>query len=202
MLDQEFDHPPTEDLGHGLKTEEEAHIAAPLPWSAGGRVVVYGTSITQDGCSSRPGMAITNILSRALNVEVINLGFSRNGRGEPDVIRIIADVPDPQLSVLDYEANSTEALQKTLPDAIRILRDRHSRVPILVVSRIAFAGDATHRDSLQARERCRDMHAELVADVCRNGDDGIHFLDGSVLSTNERFTARYLEKGGLTWRSR
>ena len=159
----------------------EAKVAPPPPWSVDGRIVFYGTSITQGGCASRPGMAYTNILSRALNAEVINLGFSGNGRGEPEVIQSVAEVPDPQLFVLDYEANSVGKLHKTLPDAIRILRDRHRRVPILVISRIAFAADATHRNSLQTRERSRDMQAKRVADLRRSGDDAIFFFDGSIL---------------------
>ena len=33
-------------------------------------IVFYGTSITQGGCASRPGMAHTNIISRKLDVTV------------------------------------------------------------------------------------------------------------------------------------
>ena len=41
-------------------------------------IVMYGTSILQGGCANRPGMAHTNIISRRLDREVINLGFSGN----------------------------------------------------------------------------------------------------------------------------
>lgn len=47
----------------------------PLPVSEKKPIVVYGTSITQGACASRPGMAWTAILSRKLNVPLINLGF-------------------------------------------------------------------------------------------------------------------------------
>ena len=60
-----------------------------------GPVVVYGTSITQGANASRPGMAYTNILSRRLNVEFVNLGFSGSGRGEPEVAEVIAGIPNP-----------------------------------------------------------------------------------------------------------
>ena len=43
-------------------------------------VICYGTSILQGGCASRPGMAHTNILTRWLNREVVNLGFSGNAK--------------------------------------------------------------------------------------------------------------------------
>ena len=40
-------------------------------------IVVYGTSITQGACASRPGMAYTNILEREMNREFYNFGQQR-----------------------------------------------------------------------------------------------------------------------------
>ncbi len=159
----------------------DARVKPPFPWSSSGRIVIYGTSITQGGCASRPGMAPTNILSRRLNVEVVNLGFSGSGKGEPEVIGFVAAVPDPLLFVLDYEANAVDGLERTLPEALRILRTRHPNVPLLVVSRIAFARDATHRDSFESREASRDRQVELVADFGKRWGGRVHFLDGSTL---------------------
>ncbi len=189
-----FEHPDTEKrsftlnfpLYQGVKRLEirlaqDAAVEAPAPWSADGSVVIYGTSITQGGCASRPGMAYTNILSRAMNVEFVNLGFSGNGTGGAEVIEFVAAVPNPRLFVLDYEANAGwhENMGKTLPEAVRIIRLQHPEVPILVVSRIAYAMDLTHADQLAEREACRDMQAHLVADHRAQGDTRIHFLDGS-----------------------
>lgn len=159
----------------------EATVEPPKPWSDQGRIVVYGTSVTQGGCASRPGMAYTNILSRALNCEVVNLGFSGSGKGEPAVIRAIASIPDPKLIVLDYEANTQGDLAQTLPAAIDTLRSRHRAVPILVVSRFSFAKDLTHDEVLHARNANRDLQAEVVATQREGGDPHIHFLDGSTL---------------------
>lgn len=160
-----------------------ARVWAPAPVAAKTKIVVYGTSIVQGGCASRPGMAYTNILSRRLNREVINLGFSGNGRGEPEVARLVADIPKPGLFVLDYDANSpsSEHLRTTLPEFIRILRTRHARVPILVVSRIAFAHDAVQKVDHQGRERRRRAQAAVVAAERRRGDRHIAFLDGTKL---------------------
>jgi hypothetical protein len=68
-----------EDIEVGVSSG--AQVLPPADYAKPGRVVVYGTSITQGGCASRPGMVYTNILSRALNLEFINLGFSGNGKG-------------------------------------------------------------------------------------------------------------------------
>ena len=70
--------------------DEQAELAAPSPWADDRPVVVYGTSITQGGCATRPGMAYTNIVSRELNRPVINLGFSGNGKGEAEVAAELA----------------------------------------------------------------------------------------------------------------
>jgi len=54
-------------------------------------IVFYGTSITQGACASRPGMAHTNIISRQLDRDVINFGFSGNGRMEESIANLISD---------------------------------------------------------------------------------------------------------------
>ncbi|MFT6242095.1 MAG: hypothetical protein ACJAQT_004198 [Akkermansiaceae bacterium] len=67
-----------------------ATITAPLPYQHDGRIVVYGTSITQGGCAARPGMAYPNILSRRLGADFIISNFTSPGwtrkqlRGSPD----------------------------------------------------------------------------------------------------------------------
>ena len=53
---------------------------APQPYVSDRPVIVYGTSITQGGCASRPGSCYTNILSRKLNRPLLNYGFSGNGQ--------------------------------------------------------------------------------------------------------------------------
>ena len=62
------------ELKIGIPAGSSISPAEPQPlWKA---VVFYGTSITQGGCASRPGMAATTIVGRKLDVPVINLGFS------------------------------------------------------------------------------------------------------------------------------
>src|SRR5256885_13140974 len=54
-----------------------------FPYTTLFRSVFYGTSITQGGCASRPGMVHTAILGRRFDVPVVNLGFSGNGTLDP-----------------------------------------------------------------------------------------------------------------------
>jgi hypothetical protein len=128
-------------------------------------------------------MAYTNILSRRINLEFLNLGFSGNGKGEPELAHILADIPDPACLILDYEANcvSTELLQQTLPDFISIYRDKHPLTPILVVSRITHAKEKF--DAQMARDRAdrRQIQSLAVERQRGKGDTNIYFCDGSKL---------------------
>jgi hypothetical protein len=63
-------------------------------------IVVYGTSITQGGCASRPGMSYSAIVGRRLDAEIINLGFSAAGRMEPAMADLLGEL-DPTVYVLD-----------------------------------------------------------------------------------------------------
>jgi hypothetical protein len=69
--------------------DSAAAITKPLK-SSRRPIVFYGTSITQGGCASRPGMAYTNIISRKLDVDCINFGFSGNGRMERPIVELMA----------------------------------------------------------------------------------------------------------------
>lgn len=163
--------------------EAGAAVEPPLPYEAPGRIIVYGTSITQGACASRPGMCYTNSLSRALNREFINLGFSGSGKGEPELARNIAAISDPALLVLDYEANSVtpELYAQTLPEFIRLYRETHAEVPILVLSRIMFAKQRFDAASRQAQEQRKQMQTELVRKLRHAGDKHIYLHDGETL---------------------
>ncbi|HUU42768.1 MAG TPA: SGNH/GDSL hydrolase family protein, partial [Planctomycetota bacterium] len=161
--------------------EADAEVLAPDPYESDGRVIVYGTSITQGGCAARPGMCYTNILSRRIHREFINLGFSGSGRGEPEVARTVATIARPALFVLDYEGNAggIEPLTRTFPEFIRILREAHPSVPILALSHIRFAGESVNPKALAARLERRDFQKKIIDDLRAAGDVNVHFLDGS-----------------------
>lgn len=170
-----------------IGVDEDATIGAPAAYASGKKVVLYGTSITQGGCATRPGMAYPNLLSRYLPYEFINLGFSGNGKGEPEVARTIAGIADPAMFVLDYEANvgTAEQMAETLPAFIRILRERHPEVPILVVSKIRNAGDRFYEERRQMLHDRRHVQQSTVERLRHEGDANVHFLDGGTLLGEE-----------------
>lgn len=152
-------------------------------FSSDKKVLIYGTSITHGACASRPGMAYSNILSRKLPIEIVNLGFSGNAQGEPELAHLISQIDDPALLVLDYEANtpSTERLQESLPEFIRIYRSRHPEVPILVISQIRLAKEAFDANMLRSREVRKQLQMAIVEQLQQEGDANLHFCDGAEL---------------------
>jgi hypothetical protein len=69
-------------------------------------IVFYGTSITHGIGASRAGMTHVAMLGRTFNREVINLGFSGNGRMEPEVVKLVAELDCPSRK-LCFEIRST-----------------------------------------------------------------------------------------------
>ncbi len=98
------------------------------------KIVAYGTSILQGGCASRTGMAATNIMSRELNCEIVNLGFSGEGKMDQCMARAMAQIEDVDMYVLDPVPNCTEMMCDTLTyDFVNILRKARPDVPIVMV---------------------------------------------------------------------
>ena len=166
-----------------LGFDEKASFRAPTPWIDDRPIVIYGTSIIHGGCANRPGMMLTNILSRRLNRPFLNFGFSGNGKGEPEVFTQLARIRKPLMYLLDYGPNvNAETMINTLPGGIDILRQSHPDVPILVVSKHHYICEFVQTGSLKSRlEDVVRMTAFQKKEVARRrklGDENIHFASG------------------------
>lgn len=109
-------------------------VGRPEVINAERKIVAYGTSILQGGCASRTGMAATNIIGRELNCEVVNLGFSGEGKQDTYVARAMASIPDVDVYLLDPVPNCTEMMCDTLTyDFVKTLRTLRPEVPIVML---------------------------------------------------------------------
>ncbi|NMO95256.1 hypothetical protein HII30_05565 [Paenibacillus lemnae] len=166
-----------------IGVDERASVSVPSDFVSNEKVVVYGTGITQGGFASRPGMSYTNILSRNIPLEFINLGFADGGKGEPEMVQIISSIQNQACLLLDYEANgvSREKFRTTLPGFIKIYRSMHPTSTILLVSRISFAQDEHDSALLTERKELKSFQQRLVHRLRDEGDQHIFFFDGSTL---------------------
>ncbi len=96
-------------------------------------IVFYGTSITHGISASRAGMTHVAILGRMMNREVINLGFSGNGKMEPEVTKFVAEI-DAEAYVLDCLPNmNAKEVTERAENCVNTLRGAHAKTPILLV---------------------------------------------------------------------
>lgn len=160
-----------------ISVPEEA-MFMPLPVRREKPMVVYGTSIAQGACASRPGLAWTNILSRKLDRTVINLGFSGNGRLEPALIDLLAEI-DASLYVLDCLPNlvasgsfTTAELKKRISTSILQLQAKKPSVPILFTEHDGYTDEeinpARKKDYQDANTALREVLDSLSANGLKN----------------------------------
>lgn len=155
------------------------------------KIVAYGTSILQGGCASRTGMAATNIMSRELNCEIVNLGFSGEGKMDQCMARAMAQIEDVDMYVLDPVPNCTEMMCDTLTyDFVNILRKARPDVPIVMVEGPIYPYaryDSFFRKYLPAKneayrrnyERLKAENPDNLYYVTTDGLDGVED-DGTV----------------------
>ena len=135
-------------------------------------VVYYGSSITQGGCASRPGMAYQNIISRWYNCDHINLGFSGNAKGEDAIAEYIAGLK-MSVFVYDYDHNApnVEHLKKTHKRMFDIIRGKNPNLPIIIVSMPKYP--LTNNEVLR-----REVIKETYKTAKSQGDNNVYFIDG------------------------
>ncbi|MBO5222836.1 MAG: SGNH/GDSL hydrolase family protein [Clostridia bacterium] len=161
-----------------IALKKDAVIETPAPYAIEKPVVYYGSSITQGGCASRPGNSYQAMLSRRLNVEHINLGFSGSAKAEAPMVEYLASLcKNASAFVCDYDHNAPnpEYLEQTHLPLYRAVREAKPDLPILLIS----APDVSLKPAawLPRLEIVRKTY--LIAKS--EGDEKIWFLPGNKL---------------------
>ena len=155
--------------------EENAVVEKTAGYAYEKPMVFYGSSITQGGCASRPGNAYTNALSRRLNIDHINLGFSGNCKAEEAMGQYIAQLP-MSVFIFDYDHNAPDVayLKKTHERLFRTVREANPELPIVILSRPEYN---LNKEERQRRAVIRKTYRDARA----AGDKNVYFLDGPQL---------------------
>ena len=152
-----------------------ASLKAAPDYSLSGRVVYYGSSITQGGCCSRPGNTYQAILTARLDIDHLNLGFSGSAKGEPAMRDYIAGL-DMRAFVLDYDHNApdVEHLRRTHEPLYQAVRKAHPDLPILMLTR-----PKVHltEDEKQRKAVVESTYRHALA----AGDRFVYFIPGDLL---------------------
>jgi hypothetical protein len=167
----------------------------PLPAGNEKPIVLYGTSIMQGACASRPGLAWTNILGRRLNIPVINLGFSGNGRLEQPLIDLINET-DASLFVLDCQPNLhdrkiyTEAeISERIISSVKSLRSKHPQTPVLLVEHCCGLPGVNMDTTFTNRYKwTSDILSNTFKKLKDNGEKNIYLLTAIEIGFDEEST--------------
>ena len=148
-------------------------------------IVFYGTSITHGISASRAGMAHVAMLGRTFNREVINLGFSGNGRMEPEVIQFLAEL-DPAVFVLDCLPNmgAKDVAERTVP-GVKMLRAVHPATPILLVEDRNYETDFLVQSRRENNETNHAALREAFAALQKEKVPQVYYLKADDLLGND-----------------
>jgi len=162
---------------HELILDADASLAPPRPYAHPLPVVFYGTSITQGGCASRPGLSYQAMLSRQLNIDYINMGFSGRGKCESQVALILAELRT-SCFVLDVGQNNTpEELEQRIGPFIDILREAQPKTPLLITIPIFYNAELWSSEYAQESEKKREIIRNAVLQRKQAGDTRIFLLE-------------------------
>ena len=161
--------------GSVLKAAPDYEIKKPI--------VYYGSSITQGGCASRPGNAYQSIISREINADFINLGFSGSAFAEDEMAEYIAGL-DMSVFVFDYDHNAPnlEHYKNTHEKFFKTIRKANPDLPILMMTRPKYYLGKEEQERLQVM---LDTYNCAIA----AGDKNVYYIKGPDLIESVRESA-------------
>jgi lysophospholipase L1-like esterase len=148
-------------------------------------MVFYGTSIMHGACASRPGMAFPAILGRRLKRPTLNLGFSGNGRMEPEVAELLAEL-DPCVYVIDCLPNMNENTigERAVP-LVKRIRSAHEHTPILLVEDRSFTNTSFFPKRKVHHQKSRMALKKTYRELLDAGVENLYYLGGDSLLGND-----------------
>jgi lysophospholipase L1-like esterase len=153
--------------------DDDAAIEAPTPYLNEKPVIFYGSSITEGGCAGRVGNAYNAALSRRLNMDYINFGFSGSDKGEPGMAEFIASLP-MSIFVMDYDYNAPNAehLRKTHEPFFRTIREKNPTLPIIMLS------NPNYKLNPKENEKRLAVIRETYENAKARGDENVYLISG------------------------
>ena len=153
-------HAVVEKLEIGLKPDAE--LAPARPYRDFAPIVFYGSSIVHGTAATRPGLTYPAIISRELNMDYKNIGFSGMAKGERAIAEWMASLP-MSVFVCDYDHNA------------QTVRAKNPDVPYIMITRPDYYTVICEQEHILCR---RDVIMESYLKARAAGDKNVYFIDG------------------------
>jgi len=139
------------------------------------KLVIYGGSIQQGACASRPGMVDSNILSRMLDAEVYNLGFNSSGKAEEEVADVISDIRNVGAYIISTEGNCPDGdwICEKLPIFVKTLTKNNPGVPVVIMPFPKNGGCIINPKKEEARLDKLKAQMDVVSSLQNEGYDNV-----------------------------
>lgn len=159
-----------------------SYLGAGAPYRNFDPIVYYGSSITQGGCASRPGNAYQAMITRALGIDHINLGFSGSGCGEDEMVQYMTGLKmSAFVSDYDHNAPNTEHLKATHCKMYEAIRAAHPTIPYIILSRPDFYHPNAYIGGMESSITRRRVILDTYHYARDNGDKNVWFIDGESI---------------------
>lgn len=174
----------------------------PFKTETGKKIVVYGTSITQGACASRPGNSWTSLLSRMTGNEILNYGFSGNGRLELPILQYISKI-GADIYILDCLANFKPELEdhlyEKLKKAVKILHANNKGALIILTDHAGYPDGLVNEDRQLKFTRLNQINHKVFIELRKEGYNNLKLLDYSDLnlSANDFVDGTHPTDGGM-----
>jgi hypothetical protein len=148
--------------------------------SDGPPLVLYGSSVAQGVGATRSGMSYLAIMSRALGMDYINLGFGGAGKAESEVVELVSET---EASVLLFDLGKSYGLQsgEVFYEMLKILRTRHPNVPMVCLTPIYSTRERRESEYRDLSEHTRSVMRDAVASRVADGEKDIVLVEGLEL---------------------
>lgn len=154
-----------------------------LPKLQDSPIVVYGTSIVHGACASRPGMAWVTIMHRLLNIPVINLGFSGNGKLDKNVVEYMNKI-NARAYILDCMPNlcyyDSVTIYNRVVDAVKRIRKKHSTT-ILLIEHAGYSSEFTNQGAHEAYDHANRASYRAYNDLVSHGVKNLYYISHDEL---------------------
>ncbi|MBR5519830.1 MAG: hypothetical protein IKU55_03840 [Clostridia bacterium] len=158
-----------------IEVPDGAQVLAPTPYKYEQPIVFFGSSITEGGHAAVANNAYVTLVSRWLDTDYYNFGFSGSCRGQIVLAEYFLKL-NPRIFVLDYDHNAADAaaLRATHEPIYRYLREQRPDMPIVMLS-------SPNYDYLPEAEERRQIIEQTYKNAVAAGDTNVYFIDGRTL---------------------
>lgn len=166
--------------------------------------IAYGSSITHCGRAHSPALTWPGLAARKADLNLTCLGYGGQCHLEPMIARMIRDMPADvitlKLGINVYGSRSIgpRAFKAAAIGLVEIIREKHSEVPIGVISPIySFERETEENVVGFTLPAMREQLAEAVEALRRHGADNVTYFDGlTLIDSDESLFADKLHPTG------